>query len=224
MRTFKQRVQITLAATFVASACGVVSGFLLGRAITLRLTESKLRQHAAQTIEEADRSSLEARTLLATMNASRYPYCSDAEIAYFRMLTFTSEYLSEVGRMKKASSIACCTLGRLAQPLAEGKPDFSQPDGTNVYKGFAPFKVGNLPVLSLQLGDSYVIFNPYIEIRRASPPIRYISVAVNELAAQSGLKIDGLSGATGSILTRNGQGRIGDSLYATRCRPAISTV
>jgi sensor c-di-GMP phosphodiesterase-like protein len=217
MRTLRQRVLITLAATLVAAACGVAGGFVLGRAITLRLTGARLRQSAERTIAEADTSSRESRALLNTMNASPYPYCSDAEIAYFRNLIFASEFLKEAGRMRDGKIDCSVTLGRLDRPIAQLKPDFSQADGTKVYKNFAPFKVGNLTVVSLQLGDSYVIFSPYIETHRASAPVRYISVASDDPSALSSVSIDGLPGATGAILTRNGQGRLGDSLYATRC-------
>jgi sensor c-di-GMP phosphodiesterase-like protein len=217
MRTLKQRILITLTATLMAAACGVMAGYLLGRAITIRLSESKLQQSAARTISEADASSLESRNLLATMNASPYPYCSEAEIAYFRNLIFASEFLHEAGRIRDGKIECSATLGRLPQPLAEGSPDFSQSDGTRVYKKFPPFKVGNLLVLSLQLGDSYVIFSPYIETHRAAPPIRYISTSVNELSAEAGLPIDGMPGASRAILATNGQGRVGNSMYATRC-------
>ena len=217
MRTLKQRVLLTLAATLIAAACGVAAGYSLGRAITLMLAGGKLQQAAARTIAEADASSLEARVLLNTMNASPYPYCSDAEIAYFRNLIFASEYLHEAGRMRGGKIECSATLGRLPQPLAEDNPDFSQSDGTKVYKKFPPFKVGNLSVLSLQLGDSYVIFSPYIETHRAAPPIRYISTSMIELSAPAGLSIDGMPGASRAILAANGQGRVGNTMYATRC-------
>jgi sensor c-di-GMP phosphodiesterase-like protein len=217
MRTLEQRVLIALAATVVAVAGGLMAGYLLGAAITFRLTEGKLRQSAERTIAEADASSQESRVLLATINGSPYPYCSDAEIAYFRKLVFASEYLHEAGRIREGRIDCSATLGRMSKPLLLGDPDFLQMDGTKVYKDFAPFKVGALRVVGLQQGDSYVVFNPYIEAHRASPPIRYISTAINDPGVKSGLQIGALPGLTGAVLSISGQGRVADNLYSTRC-------
>ena len=217
MRTLNRRNLIALAITVLVAASGVGAGYALGRAVTLKLVEIKLQQAVLQTVAEADAASREARSLLAAMNASKYSYCSDAEIAYFRNLIFASEYLHEAGRMSDGKVNCSTTLGRLSQPLAEDKPDFSQADGTRVYKKFAPFKLENLLVLGLQLGDSYVIFNPYIEIHRAVPPIRSLSTSIYDPDAQSGVSINGTLGPPGAILTKNWQGRVGNTLYATRC-------
>lgn len=217
MHSFKQRVLVTLAATVVALACGMAAGFLLGRYLTLKRTEIKLEQSAVLTITEADASSRESRAVLATMNASPYPFCSDAEIAYFRSLLFQSEYLKEAGRMRGGKVYCSATLGRLPQPLAQSSPDFAQLDGTRVYKQFAPFRVDHLTVLSLQLGDSYVIFSPFLEAHRAAPPMHYISTAINDANWQTFQSRGAFPQATKAILTRNGQARLGGTLYATRC-------
>jgi sensor c-di-GMP phosphodiesterase-like protein len=217
MRPLKQRVFITLAAATIAAACGIVAGDLLGSAVTLRLTESRLRQQAAQAIADSEVSSQESRTLLATMNASPYPYCSDAEIAYFRKLVFASEYLHEAGRMRNGIIDCSATLGRLATPPPQVVPDFYQGDGIDVYSNFALFKVGPWRVIGLQQGDSYVVFSPFVEAHRASPPFRYFPTNTSDPSFQSGASIAELPWANGSILTRNGQGHMGDTLYATRC-------
>ena len=107
--------------------------------------------------------------------------------------------------------------GAFSQPIAQPHPGFSQKDGTTVYKGFAPFQVGNLTVVSLQLGDSYVIFSPYIEERRGSPPMYYISTATDDPSWQS-VRLKGAPAhADAVILTRDGEGYQGNNLYATRC-------
>jgi sensor c-di-GMP phosphodiesterase-like protein len=217
MQILKQRVLVTLAATVVALACGMAAGFLLGRYLTLRRAEIKLKQFATLTMTEADASSRESRAVLADMNASPYPFCSDAEIAYFRSLLFQSEYLKEAGRMRGGKIDCSATLGRLPQPLAQSRPDFAQSDGTRVYKQFAPFRVDHLTVVSLQLGDSYVIFSPFLEAHRAAPPMHYISTAIDDANWQVFRSISAFPQATKAVLTRNGEARLGGTLYATRC-------
>jgi sensor c-di-GMP phosphodiesterase-like protein len=216
-RIFKQRVLVTLIATAVGAGCGTLAGYLLGRVITLKRVEVSLEQYAARTMTEADGSSREARVVLATMNASPHPYCSDAEIAWFHDLLFQSEYLKEVGRIRDGKLDCSASLGRLREPIAVPKPNFSQPDGTQVYRDFAPFRMGDLTVIALQLGDSYVIISPYLETHRASLPMHYTSTAINNPKWQSGRMIIAFPQATRAILTTDGQGRVGNTLYATRC-------
>jgi sensor c-di-GMP phosphodiesterase-like protein len=204
-------------ATLAGAACGIVAGYLLGRAFTLNRVEIRLGESAARTMTEADVSSREARSALTAMNASPDPYCSDAGIAYFHSLLFQSEYLKEAGRIRGGKIDCSVILGRLHQPIALPKPDFSQPDGTKVYKDFAPFRMADLTVVGLQLGDSFVIINPYLETHRAIPPMHYASTAINDPTWQASPLIAAFPQATKAILTTNGQGRAGDIVYATRC-------
>ena len=217
MHTLKQRVIVILIATIAGAACGAFAGYYLGRAFTLKRAEIKLGEFAARTMTEADVSSREARSALTAMNASPYPYCSDAGIAYFHNLLFQSEYLKEAGRIRGGKIDCSVILGRLNQPIALPKPDFSQPDGTKVYKDFAPFRMADLTVVGLQLGDSFVIISPYLEKHRAIRPMRYASTAINDPTWQASRLIAAFPQATKAILTTKGEGRAGDTLFATRC-------
>jgi sensor c-di-GMP phosphodiesterase-like protein len=217
MRTLKQRVVIILIATVAGAACGTVAGYLLGRIITLKRAEIRLGESTARTMTEADASSRESRSALTAMNASPYPYCSDAGIAYFHNLLFQSEYLKEAGRIRDGKIDCSVILGRLHQPIALPEPDFSQPDGIKVYKDFALFRMADLTVVGLQLGDSLVIISPYLETHRATPPMHYASTAIYDPNWQASRLIASFPQATKAILTTNGQGRVGDTLYATRC-------
>jgi sensor c-di-GMP phosphodiesterase-like protein len=180
MRTFKQRVLVTLAATLLGGSCGTLVGYLVGCAVALRVAEGSLKTYATKTIREAEASSAESRKLLATMNASQFSFCSDAEIAWFRSLIYKSENLKEAGRIRDGKVECSATLGRLAQPIQAPAPDFSQPDGTQVYRKLAPFKTGDLPVISLQLSDSYVVFSPYPQLHREFPPVHYTSTGKDD--------------------------------------------
>jgi sensor c-di-GMP phosphodiesterase-like protein len=217
MRTLKQRVLITLMATMVTAACGMLAGYVLGCDLMLRLAENKLRQNATRTIGEADAASTESRAVLAEMNASSLPYCSDAEVAYFRNLIFQADYLKEAGRLRNGQIECSATLGRLAQPIPVAKPTFSQVDGTSLYRGFGNYRVAGMPVVSLQQGESFIVFSPYLKLHRENPPMHYLSTSL----ADPKLVPDKLQGllpaARISVLTTDGETRIGSVLYATRC-------
>lgn len=217
MRTFRQRVLVTLAATLLGGSCGTLVGYLVGCAVALRLAESSLKGYATQTIREAEASSAESRGLLATMNASPYPFCSDAEVAWFRTLIYNSENLKDAGRMHNGKIQCSATLGRLNKPIQAPAPDFSQQDGTKVYKGLSPFKMGNLTVVSLQLGDSFVVFNPYAQLRREFPPVHYTSTGKDDPSRQPIRELGVSHEPSWQVLTTDGEARVGDTLYATRC-------
>jgi sensor c-di-GMP phosphodiesterase-like protein len=217
MRTLKQRVLITLMATMFAAACGMLAGYVLGCDLMIRLAENKLKQSATRTIGEADAASSESRSVLAKMNASDYPFCSDAEVAYFRNLIFQADYLKEAGRLRDGQIECSATLGRLTQPIAVSKPVFSQADGTKLYRGFASYRVAGMPVVSLQLNDSFIVFSPYLKLHRENPPMHYLATSKADPRLVPAQLQDVLPAEKLGVLTTDGEARIGSVLYATRC-------
>jgi len=219
MRTVKERLLMTLAATLLAAVCGAVAGYGTGRAVVLRLAQGRLWLHATRILGEADASSSESRQLLATLNSSHLPYCSDAEIEWFRMLVFHSEYIRGAGRMRDGK-IDCSTMLGRAKPTGEKfKPDFSQKDSAMVYRALTPFQIPGVTVVSLQLGNSFVTFNPYLEKNRDLPPMHYTVTVTGESRDQTGQLLGSKLVAAERILTKEGVTRQNESLYATRCAP-----
>ena len=129
----QKRAAIALAATVVAAACGTLAGYLLGRALVLRHAENKLDEYAIRIRTEAETSATKSRALLATLNGSPYPYCSDEEIAWIRKLIFQSEYLKDGGHMRDGRIDCSATLGRQSRIGPQFKPEFLKQDGTRLY-------------------------------------------------------------------------------------------
>ena len=215
--TLKQRVVITLAATAIAAAAGSSAGYLIGHALTLRAAKAKLLRDVASVAEQGDAFSSESRAMLNTLNSSPYPYCSEAEVAYFRKLIFQAKYLRDAGRMRGGTIDCSATMNRADLPRAQFKPDRSQPDGTQVFGNLPPFRAGNSQGFLLQLGDSYVVYAPHLlENQNAiSSHIIYTPTASSVLG--NGQIGSGLSQASAKIFTENGQARVGDNLYVTQC-------
>jgi len=92
---------LRLAITMVAAVCAMLVISLLEIGILLRSAQSKLGQDDVQLLNEAGSILDESDAVLTAMNASRGPFCSDAEITYFRKLIFDSEYLRDAGRMRR---------------------------------------------------------------------------------------------------------------------------
>ncbi|MGD0911415.1 MAG: hypothetical protein ABR928_05935, partial [Terracidiphilus sp.] len=98
-RSPRQRTLAARVATITMTACGLAAGYLLGCALALLLATNWLGEYSELASTQSDASFLEARSLLNVLKDSRYGYCSDAEMAYFRELVFRSEFLKDAGRI-----------------------------------------------------------------------------------------------------------------------------
>jgi sensor c-di-GMP phosphodiesterase-like protein len=215
--SLKQRVLMTLAATAIAAAIGIATGYLMGRALALKTAEARLLRDVNFVSQQGDAFSSESRAMLATLNASPYPYCSEAEISYFRKLLFQSKYLRDAGRMRNGTLDCSATMSRADLPLEQFKPDRIQPDGTLVFGNLPPFRVGNSQGFLLQLGDSYVVYAPHLLENQSATSSRIVYTPTVPPLSQNGHTGSGLSQANAKIFTENGRARLGDSLYVTQC-------
>jgi sensor c-di-GMP phosphodiesterase-like protein len=213
---FKQRILVSLATTVAAAVCGLLLGYLLGRGITLRSREAKLDQAAADILARGAAGSAEARVVLAALNASPYPPCSDAEMAFFRRLIFKADYLKDAGRFS-ADTIACsATIGRPQAPRPQPPATFSQPDGTKLYTHLYPFEDHAPTPSSLRLGNVFVVFHAHM---RAVPiaPMHYSMTEFDGPDRKPGWLAGVAPQVPAALMTHDGNLRIGNTLYATHC-------
>ena len=87
----------------------------------------RLRQDAERLIAEENASLKETYATMKKMSSSPYPYCSEAEIAYFRKLLFQTDYLRDGGRMRDGTIDCSATLGKAELPREPMKPAFTCP-------------------------------------------------------------------------------------------------
>ena len=217
MRASQQRVLVAFVVTVIGSAAGALTGYWIGRSMVKGQVEGRLDQQATRILLEGETSKAESRQVLATLNGSPYSFCSDAEIAYFRKLVFQSHFLKEAGRMRGGKIDCSTTLGRAAQSQTVFKPDFTQRDGTLVYRNLDPFRIDKQTVITVQLGDSYIVYSPYNANVPTMPLVHYTVTDVDAQSAQTGRLVGEIPGISGSILTNEGKTQIADTLYATRC-------
>jgi sensor c-di-GMP phosphodiesterase-like protein len=206
----------------LALAGGAACGYWLGRSNTRRMTEDRLAQNAAKVGQLAGSLLTESRSLLATLNASPYPYCSEAEIAYFRKLVYRAENLRDAGRMRDGRMECSALYGRRDLPHAEFQPTITQQDGLKFYRDLPPYLSSQLGMFVLQKGDSYVVEDPHFEQRFEQFNSR-IETTMTDIASKTRGRPSGLPiSIPGAIKDRNWEGSLGDKLYATRCTPASS--
>jgi len=217
MRTLFQRVIVTIVSTILLAAAGAGGGYLLGHSYALRQSEYRLDQYANRILLETITSTAESRAMLATMNVSPYPYCSDAEIEYFRQLIFQSQFLKAAGRMHQGRIDCSTTSGRTLLASAPYTPAMVRQDGTRIYKNLPPFRVDDQNVVSVQIDDSFIVYNPYNMASLATPPMHFTATAVDAPTRQSGPMVGDTPKVPPAILIRDGKVRVGDTLYVTRC-------
>ena len=217
MRTPFQRVLVTLVSAVVLAAAGTLCGYLLGHVYALQLAQSRLDQYANRVLAETLTSSAESRSMLATMNDSTYGFCSEPEIEYFRQLIFQSKYLKAAGRMRDGQIICSTTSGDSRYSATRHLPAIARQDGTKIYKNLPPFRVDDQNVISVQLGDSFIVYDPYRLTSLEAPPMHFAETAMDVSSRQALRMVGETPNVRSDIMIHDVKGQVGNTLYATRC-------
>ena len=215
----KDPVWFGLAVTLAVAAAGAVGGNLLGRANVRRAAIERLVQDATGNGESIGSVLDEAHSLFALLNSSNYPFCSDAEIEYFRNLIFHSNNLRDAGRMRNGKMECSALFGRKNLPSASFSPSLTQQDGTRIYRDLSPYLAGDAMVFVLQQGDSYVVEDPNF-VNHSQSVTANSEITMIDTVSGTRKRPNGLPPMLpGAVEDRDWEGRIGDTLYATRCMP-----
>jgi sensor c-di-GMP phosphodiesterase-like protein len=217
MRTLVQRVVVTIVSALFLAAAGALGGHVIGRAFALQQAEARLDHFANRILLESVTSSAESRAILATMNASSYDFCSETEIEYFRQLIFQSQFLKAAGRMRDGRIECSTTSGPSVLTERQNIPTIARRDGTKIYRNLPAFRVDDQNVISVQLGDSFVVYNPYNMASLESLPMHFTETAIDASTGHGGQLLGEIPKVKQEILLRDGKVQVGDTLYATRC-------
>jgi sensor c-di-GMP phosphodiesterase-like protein len=215
----KVRTWVSAITILLAAAAGAAAGFLVGRIHTLHMAEARLAKNADKLESMLDSFLRESDSLLVTINASNYPYCSDSEIAWLRQLIYHSTYLRDAGRMRDGRIECSADFGKTGLPHTSYVPIGSPWGGFNVYSNPPLYASGKWPVYLIQKKSSYVVEDPGFEkywhavytsyeiFMPGSPARRWASPEGKPSHFQT------------AVVNRDWQGIEGDSVYATRCSP-----
>jgi sensor c-di-GMP phosphodiesterase-like protein len=217
MRTLPQRVWVALAATVVGTVSGAIGGYLLGRATVLGQTNTRLVQYANRILDEGNTATAESRKILREMNASPFPFCSEEEVAYFRKLIFQSQFLKEGGRMHDGQVRCSTTLGHAADSRQVYKPDFTQDDGTLLYRDLSVFRIGNEEVLAVQMGDSFIVYSPYTSKAQNAAPMHYTATEKDAKTHSTGRVTGDTTQVPMYVLITRGLTHLNGTIYETQC-------
>jgi len=214
-RLARQQVFVTLSAVAVAMMLGVLATLLVVAAIALKSADSKLESDAVQMLKSLNGIMEEAHSLVATMNASQLPFCSDAEIAFLRKEIYSSENVRDAGHIRKGRIDCSAVLGREGLPTRQFQSIVDFKDGVSIFQDLSPYQ--GKQAFGMQVNDLYVVLDP-----------RFISKMDRITANRAVTLIDNQSGQAfhpgrpllpikGVIDDRDWQSRIGNTLFVTRC-------
>lgn len=200
-------------------------GCLLGCAVALVQAGNSLRHFAGIAAARQNAALAEARSTLHAMQRSPSGFCSDADIAGFRLLVFGSEYVKDAGRIRNGRIECSAMSGHPARAIGPFKPVFRLQDGTLAYSDLSPMQIPGLRRAALRLGSDYVVFG----VEPAAEPSPIPAKLLLTMQAPDTPRMKPATGAGGGVdapfLTAEGSGRYGNILYATSCTdPAFSCV
>ncbi len=189
------------------AALGMVAGFALGYLLAIPLAEFHLKTYLSRIAVQEVASIKEAHSLLAVLQHSSNPPCSDAELGSFRELVFRSEYIKDAGRMHGGRIDCSATAGHPLHAIGQFKAAATHDDGTTAYTNLVPIRDEKLQRAGFQLGSAFVVFGSHFPENAGPLPI-HLTVNPNAAAAD----------ADTENVVRNG-----DALVATRCSAVLST-
>jgi len=195
----------------------LLAGVGLGRVIAIHLAENWLDQYSKLMTVQQDASSLEAHNLLDVMKTSPFPFCSDAEIAYFRELVYKSESLKDAGRIRDGKIECSATAGRPLHFSGQLSPRLALLDGTFAYKNLEPVKSDTLQRVGLQVGSAYVVIGSNAPPSVGPIPIQLNVTMQDAVSNRPGSRSEPSQPGNTPDLTTGSSVRRGDVLYTTQC-------
>jgi sensor c-di-GMP phosphodiesterase-like protein len=215
----KKRAWIAVTALLLAVSLGSLAGYMLGRAEVLRSAEARLAQDAAYMDEMLSSLVIESQDLMTAINASKFAFCSDEEIAWFRRLMYHSINLRDAGRIRDGRIQCSAVYGRDNLPSQRLQPSYTYLDGTSVYVDLPPYRIPGNPVYARKKGDAFVVEDPNFSVRFNQLRRDHGFTNTASPLQPNGYPVGFYPKVPGVIANRDAQGQLGDTLYATRCSP-----
>lgn len=192
---------------------------MLGCALAIPLAEYQIHRYLERVALQDGSSVKEANGLLAVLQQSAKPPCSDTELAYFRDLVFRSDYLRDAGRMRGGRIECSATAGRPLRPVghfATGPADLSAITGDG---NLVPIHDSALNKAGMQEGGFFVLFGSHLPLVIEPLPVHLAIDPSKEIS--SGSSSETSQGVPGDLVS-NGVMREGDQLVGRHCSALLS--
>jgi sensor c-di-GMP phosphodiesterase-like protein len=216
-RILQRRLLAMVSATVTAAIFGMVAAVLIHGVITFKSTEDQLDQQAWRLVAEVDALQAESNMMLAAMNQTSPPPCSETEFSRLRNLIFNAVYVHDAGHLRNGK--IACSVAVATEDISGAQFDVlvTMPNKESIYRFHAPYQPNGEGVIGLGMGDSFVVFDPrylkrldLITKNRAfatrNAATNHQMIPVRQLPVVDGVRTD-----------TNWQGRVGHFLLVTRC-------
>jgi len=217
MKLSETRLLFALSATIAAGLCGVLAGHFAVRVLVLRQAQIALDRKADRILVQEEAGAAESRALLAEMNGVLWAPCSPQDREFLSTLLYRSRYAKDGGRIMDGRLRCSARMKDSELPSAPLRPGLVRRDGTKIYRNLEPFSIPGYTVVTVQLGDSFVVYNPYHEEDLHSAFDAYYVTDMDVATGQPVPIAGGTLPAPAAILTRDGRAKLEDRIFATRC-------
>jgi len=172
---------IRLVATVLVCA---LTGLAIGIGTAAKATERRLARYARSLLDYADAYSAEINSTLDKVNASPYPFCSDADIALLRRLVFEGHLVKEIGRMRGDSLYCTSVTGRFEKPFFRSLPDIVTPSGRSIWLNAPLVTVPGMYADITRSGEASFVALQGAFSHLGQPPMTYTTTFSNRSAHQ----------------------------------------
>jgi len=215
----RKRGWVATTALLLTVSLGALAGYLLGRREVLRTAQVQLTRDAANMDATLSSLVVESQYLMASINASKYQACSDKELAWLRRLIYYAKDIRDAGRMSDGRMQCSAVFGRENLPTEQFQPQGINLDGTRFYIDLPLHTIPGVPVYSRQRGNAFVVEDPNFSIRFNALRKNHAFASLASPRQANGYPQGFTPRVAGVVADRDAQGRLGDTLYATRCSP-----
>lgn len=125
---------------------GVLIGLVLGQMTLVRIADARLHDYNRNLLQHAVAVAMDSRAALSIVNAADAVPCSDIDLDNMRRLSFKSEHLRDIGRLKDGRIICTALWGRLPAPIALPPPQRRQHDDDILWRGISAVRDLGIPV------------------------------------------------------------------------------
>ncbi|ATU90461.1 EAL domain-containing protein [Phyllobacterium zundukense] len=203
--------------TIVLVAAGALCGTWISRLVVISSDRGQMQIFADQLLNRAVEVFAEADKMLAVVNASPHPFCSDKEIMFLRDMLFGTKYLKDMGRVRDGFFHCSAVFGNGKKPMPLIKHDLETPDGKLIYAN-SRLAISKSTAPIIGIGNANVVLDP-AAFETLKNPAYTFGVMYNPQGVSSTVGMFGTLdiGKTGMELPA-GAGRIGDTVYRNVCR------
>lgn len=196
--------------------CGAAVGCTMGCAVALMEARATLDHSANAAAEHENAALAEARRVLQALQGAHSGFCSESEIANFRLLVFGSEYVKDAGRIRSGRIQCSAMSGHPAREIGPFKADFRLEDGTFAYRNLSPLQIPGVRRAALRQGTAYAVLG--MEPAAAPGPIpTRLTVTMQDDSSVGTGETRAAGSGDPAYGTTEGSGQAGKTLYATRC-------